>query len=774
MSTGTCIPVLTAIFGLNLACTFADDYPSCGSADDCYVAHAEPGCSDSACCKIVCDIDSFCCNTTWDETCVEHALGSCAPPSPCSVAMDAVEGDIAIDTTGSTLDLDLTGICDPGPYGDDFIYNFVAFRFTATATGLCELTTCDQAGFDTRIAVLSSCDPLTVEGCLDDTEGCGGFTTALTIFVEEGLEYIAVVGAYGSAETGTGTLTITSVGPCPGPDPTGDENETCGKDTNGGCNNAEGLVTPIDNGDVLTGTVWADAGVRDTDWFEFTLDTYSRVQFDLYRTGPLWGIIEGVEAACAGYAGAGTCPHVFERCLLPGTYRIAITTPGFDGIPCGSVLGDYSIACTIEPGGCEPNLTWSDPVEYASADGGDGRHYVVARFIDGNATWDVMRTLVEERGGEFGMLQDQEILDYLWPGLLDDPSNWNSCNGPLIGLYQDPEASDYVEPDGGWYWTDGSPVDFAPWLAGEPNDLSGPSRGQLYSACTIAPNLDDVPAGFGGTRFLLSFPSFDDCNENGAPDSWDIGAGVLEDADRDGVPDNCEIYNPYTLSDPATWEGNGHTYLVFSSEAALTWDEARLEAERFGGHLATITDAGESDFVFDSLVDDDQYWANSYYNGGPYLGGLVIDGAIEWVTGEPATYENWWPGEPNGTGTLCMHYFTVDTGPGSTWDDLALPGSKEHFVVEFDKFPDCNENDLPDAYDIAYGISEDTDRDGVPDECGSFCLGDLNLDGQIDGADLTLILGAWGTMDPKYDLNDDGLIDGADLTMILGAWGPCS
>jgi hypothetical protein len=53
------------------------------------------------------------------------------------------------------------------------------------------------------------------------------------------------------------------------------------------------------------------------------------------------------------------------------------------------------------------------------------------------------------------------------------------------------------------------------------------------------------------------------------------------------------------------------------------------------------------------------------------------------------------------------------------------------------------------------------------------CPGDFNGDGIVDGADLSALLGAWGTADPEIDLTGDGLIDGADLTVLLGAWGEC-
>lgn len=47
---------------------------------------------------------------------------------------------------------------------------------------------------------------------------------------------------------------------------------------------------------------------------------------------------------------------------------------------------------------------------------------------------------------------------------------------------------------------------------------------------------------------------------------------------------------------------------------------------------------------------------------------------------------------------------------------------------------------------------------------------DLSADGVIDGADLGLLLGAWGTADAAADLNGDGTVDGADLGLLLGNW----
>jgi hypothetical protein len=47
----------------------------------------------------------------------------------------------------------------------------------------------------------------------------------------------------------------------------------------------------------------------------------------------------------------------------------------------------------------------------------------------------------------------------------------------------------------------------------------------------------------------------------------------------------------------------------------------------------------------------------------------------------------------------------------------------------------------------------------------------------VNGADLALLLGAWGTAAGSNavdaDLDDDGLVAGADLAVLLGAWGAC-
>ena len=49
-------------------------------------------------------------------------------------------------------------------------------------------------------------------------------------------------------------------------------------------------------------------------------------------------------------------------------------------------------------------------------------------------------------------------------------------------------------------------------------------------------------------------------------------------------------------------------------------------------------------------------------------------------------------------------------------------------------------------------------------------LGDVDNDGDVDGADLAKFLGSWGYDDPETDFNGDGIVDGQDLAILLGNW----
>jgi myo-inositol-hexaphosphate 3-phosphohydrolase len=53
------------------------------------------------------------------------------------------------------------------------------------------------------------------------------------------------------------------------------------------------------------------------------------------------------------------------------------------------------------------------------------------------------------------------------------------------------------------------------------------------------------------------------------------------------------------------------------------------------------------------------------------------------------------------------------------------------------------------------------------------CIADLDGSGQVSGADLGTLLGAWGTAEAGADLDGSGDVGSGDLAILLGTWGGC-
>ena len=78
------------------------------------------------------------------------------------------------------------------------------------------------------------------------------------------------------------------------------------------------------------------------------------------------------------------------------------------------------------------------------------------------------------------------------------------------------------------------------------------------------------------------------------------------------------------------------------------------------------------------------------------------------------------------------------------------------------------------APDNVFGTWVDNGGNLLAAECPVACPGDVTGDGQVDGADLGLLLSYFGGGNPDGDINGDGQINGADLGLLLSAFGPCS
>jgi len=73
----------------NLVCAHCSEPPRCPTVGSCCEASGtQTGCERSTCCDLVCDNDSYCCDTEWDITCVRSAFNICPNVCDCNLFGD--------------------------------------------------------------------------------------------------------------------------------------------------------------------------------------------------------------------------------------------------------------------------------------------------------------------------------------------------------------------------------------------------------------------------------------------------------------------------------------------------------------------------------------------------------------------------------------------------------------------------------------------------------------------------------------------------------------
>lgn len=117
------------------------------------------------------------------------------------------------------------------------------------------------------------------------------------------------------------------------------------------------------------------------------------------------------------------------------------------------------------------------------------------------------------------------------------------------------------------------------------------------------------------------------------------------------------------LAGPVVNPANGHAYYLLAQN---TWSNAEAQAVRLGGHLATIRNAEEDQWVYSTF--------------GPYGGALWIGltdrekvFSFNWTSGEPVSYTDWGGGQPdNGNGVeFYVHMLPRGHYAAGKWNDYA-------------------------------------------------------------------------------------------------------
>ena len=379
---------LAASGAVNFTLGFTESTANCTSTSSCGIVHAEPGCADQLCCGQVCAINPLCCDLGWDAQCVSTAVQACGiflyncnqgtPGNDCAInaTLVSASGSYPFSSVGANTDGPPSTPGATCSSGSDLFDNDVWFKFQAAANGVLSVSSCGASSYDNKLAVydagtnIAAYDyntlPTSLVGCNDD--GAGGtcymtgtatpYASALSISVNVGHWYLVRNGSFTSGDTGNGALTFTLPVPCVLPSTTGSETEACGTDSNGGCDAAGTTASAqaITLGSSISGKFWADAGVRDIDWYTVTVAADTTATVNLYSaSNAVAFIFPGDPCSPLGAiaSGSGSCPTIATGCLSPGIYSIAVATANFTDNPCGNgVFNNYVLATSGAPAVC--------------------------------------------------------------------------------------------------------------------------------------------------------------------------------------------------------------------------------------------------------------------------------------------------------------------------------------------------------------------------------------------------------------------------------------
>jgi hypothetical protein len=335
-----------------------------------------------------------------------------------------------------------------------------------------------------------------------------------------------------------------------------------------------------------------------------------------------------------------------------------------------------------------------------------------------------------------------------------------------IGGFQDFSDSAYSEPAGAWKWLDGQPIgDFAAWdtTYSEPNNANGAQEDWIE--LTNLGTWNDTAQSLSRVA-ILEWSA--DCNADGIVDYGQCRDGSLPDYNSNNIPDCCEQGVPcsvgmYAVESRGSEGGNGHWYEVVP--VRRYWADADAFARTRGGDLASLTSAAEDQLARRISSRVDWPWVGGFLDC-TGVSGCCSGCAWRWTTGEPFSFTNWRPSEPNQAGVT--ERIAVTQGG---WVDLGGTGFQMPSIIEWSA--DCDSDGIVDYGQILRGERPDANANGVPDGCE--CIADLNNDGVVQGADLGLMLAAWGSAPTgtTADVNRDGAVDGNDLGLMLAGWGAC-
>ncbi len=217
-----------------------------------------------------------------------------------------------------------------------------------------------------------------------------------------------------------------------------------------------------------------------------------------------------------------------------------------------------------------------------------------------------------------------------------------------------------------------------------------------------------------------------DCNGNGLPDSCEIASGASPDCNGNGIPDACDIAS-----------GQSH------------------DCDGDGVPNSCEITSGAPDCNSNGIPDACEIASGQSQD----CNGNGIPDACDIASGTAGDCDS--DGVPN----------SCEIASGAS--DCNGNGIPDPCEIAGGTLPDCDLNGSPDWCDIALGAT-DEDCDGYLDSC-EYRYGNFDLDGDIDGVDLGVLLTQRGVVgDVPGDIDGNGVVGGGDLGSLLVRWGAVS
>ncbi|MDB4628093.1 dockerin type I domain-containing protein [bacterium] len=466
-----------------------------------------------------------------------------------------------------------------------------------------------------------------------------------------------------------------------------------------------------------------------------------------------------------------------------------------------------------------------DAVQWRVEDGGNGHWYL---HSDTSESWLWHLNQAEAVDASIASPSTQAENDFLYSlvqptGLLN---HW-------IGLVQ---AESAAEPSGGWGWLNGEIFDWANWGVGEPNNVGGVNENVAILIVNSGfPAVERKWQDYPKTGFMHAsvYEWSADCNGDGIVDYGQILDGTFEDANANGVPDDCETMDDagyeaaVMASGPiAYWrmeiEQGVVANHVTGSPAAVANGSPIVDETAVGcvddrslrmngnSHLVVPDDdrfdlGSLGDFSVEAWVrlpalDDEMIVSRSRdVNAGNWdlrtygnPGNLLLSIRLTYIAEAQTEWRPEWTDQwihvvgtaDDAAGTLSLHVNGVLEsevelgGPlaGSSNYPLLIGRHNIRGMYAWNAIGSIDEvaiYDRPlDADEIlSHYMSADPTK-----SCDVQCIGDLNGDGVVGPPDLGILLAVWGTDGGDIvaaDINGDGTVNASDLGPLLGAWGVC-